>query len=404
MSLFASCKPTKSDYKLKAIMNTNNLNTWLEISETAYKSNLSFFRKLLPRETEFSVVIKSNAYGHGLAEIAALATNHGADSFCVHSLEEALSLKKNGFQQDVLIMGPVLRSRLPEVVQNDFRIVLYNLESFLQLAEISHKLKKKTRIHLKLETGTFRQGIIETDLPKFLQNRKKFSYPAIEGAYTHFANIEDTTNHQYAFGQLKLFQNMIDMIREETQSNLKVHAACSAAILLFPQTYFDMVRLGISQYGLWPSRETYVSYKIKHADNSENVLSPVLTWKSRIAQIKETSKNQAIGYGGTYQTTRKSKIAVIPVGYADGYDRGLSNQSYVIIKGQRAPVRGRVCMNLIMVDITDIPDVRLEDEVILLGQHGKNEISADYLASLCGTINYEFVTRINPEIPRIISP
>jgi alanine racemase len=127
-----------------------------------------------------------------------------------------------------------------------------------------------------------------------------------------------------------------------------------------------------------------------------------LTWKSRVAQIKEVPNNQAIGYGGTYQTTRQSKIAVIPVGYADGYDRGLSNQSYVLIKGQRAPVRGRVCMNLIMVDITDIPDVQLEDEVVLLGDEGNSSISADSLAALCGTINYELVTRINPDIPRII--
>jgi alanine racemase len=385
------------------IMKTSNFNTWIEISESAYKSNLSFFRKLLPDTTEFSVVIKSNAYGHGIAEIASLASKHGADSFCVHSLEEALFLRKKNILQDILIMGPVLQSQLEEVIENDFRIVLYNFESFMLLAKLSRKLKKRARIHLKLETGTYRQGITSQDLHRFLQNINQFSLPSIEGAYTHFANIEDTTNHRYAFEQLELFNKMTDMIREAVKSNITVHSACSAAILLFPETYFDMVRLGISQYGLWPSRETLVSYKTKHTDNSEALLSPVLTWKSRVAQIKEVPNNQPIGYGGTYQTTRQSKIAVIPVGYADGYDRGLSNQSYVLIKGQRAPVRGRVCMNLIMVDITDIPDVQLEDEVVLLGDEGQSSISADSLAALCGTINYELVTRINPDIPRIIS-
>ena len=384
-------------------MNTQNLNTWLEISESAYKSNLTFFKSLLSPETEFSVVIKSNAYGHGMLEIAELAVRHGADSFCVHSLEEALELRQNDFHQDILIMGPVLLSGLDKVVENNIRVVLYNMESLQQLEKSARKFKKQARIHLKLETGTYRQGILAADLSGFLKKARQSDRVTIEGAYTHFANIEDTTNHDYAYRQLKIFQEMIDQIKQENNKNLIAHAACSAAILLFPETYFRMVRLGISQYGLWPSRETYVSYKSKHPD-SRNKLQPILTWKSRIAQIKTAPPHQAIGYGGTFQTTRKSKIAIIPVGYADGYDRSLSNQSYVLIKGQRAPVRGRVCMNLIMVDITDIPDVRLEEEVVLMGGSGENILSADYLAGLCGTINYEFVTRLNPAIQRVVIP
>jgi len=193
-------------------MKTSNFNTWLEISESAYKSNLSFFRKMLPDTTEFSVVIKSNAYGHGITGIASLASKHGADSFCVHSLEEALLLRKNNFLQDILIMGPVLQSRLKEVLQNDFRIVLYNFESFLLLAELSRKLNKRARIHLKLETGTYRQGINSQDLHKFLKKIDQFSLPPIEGAYTHFANIEDTTNHRYAFEQLELFNKIWSLL------------------------------------------------------------------------------------------------------------------------------------------------------------------------------------------------
>ena len=195
---------------------------------------------------------------------------------------------------------------------------------------------------------------------------------------------------------------MANSIKQRGFTKIKMHAACSAAILLFPETYFDMVRLGISQYGLWPSRETFVSYKIKHAQNGKDVLKPVMTWKTRVGQIKSVPTNQCIGYGCTYQTTRNTKIAVLPIGYADGYDRKLSNQGYVLIRGRRAPIRGRVCMNIFMVDITDIPGVKLEDEVVLMGRQGNEMITANYLAGLAGTINYEWVSRINPKLPRII--
>ncbi|UCF63940.1 MAG: alanine racemase [bacterium] len=384
-------------------MDKKDLTTWLEISESAYSKNLTFFKQRLPKHTEFSVVLKSNAYGHGILEIARLAVEHGADSFCVHALDEALHLHRNGFKQDILIMGPVMRSRLKEVVENNFRLILYNKEVLMGLKKITRELKKPVRVHLKLETGTYRQGIAETDLPEFLRLLKNESFIHVDGAYTHFANIEDTTNHEYAFRQLSLFKKMAKTIKDFGFGDIKCHTACSAAVLLFRETYFDMVRLGISQYGLWPSRETFVSYKMKHSKNGENILRPVLSWKTRVAQLKEVASNQNIGYGGTYQTTRPSRIAVLPIGYAEGYDRDLSNRGYVLIHGKRAPVRGRICMNLFMVDVTDIPEVMLEDVVTLIGRDGDNHLQVDYLAGLCGTINYEFTTRLNWQIPRIIT-
>ncbi|MBN2365489.1 MAG: alanine racemase [Calditrichaeota bacterium] len=379
------------------------LTSWVEISEKAYAHNLNFFKSRLSPDTEFSVVVKSNAYGHGFLEIASLAIKYGADSFCVHSLDEAICLRKSGYNQEILIMGPVLLDRLPEVLENRFRLVLYNLEAIDKLKKLTDKNGRTVKLHLKLETGTYRQGIEEKSLPVFLKKLNQNPRLQLDGVYTHFANIEDTTNHEYAFRQLDLFTRMAKIVKNEGFADVKLHAACSAAVLLFPETHFDMVRLGISQYGLWPSRETFVSYKIKHSANGIDVLQPVLSWKARIGQIKPVPPSQNIGYGGTYQTTRESRLAILPIGYADGYDRGLSNQSYVLINGQRAPMRGRVCMNLIMVDITDIPEVNLEDEVILLGKSGNSRISADQLANLCGTINYEFVTRIGPSIPRIIT-
>jgi alanine racemase len=383
-------------------MDTKNLLTWIEISDFAYSENLKFFKEQISKNTQLSLVIKSNAYGHGIKNITELAQKYGVNSFCVHSLEEGIFLRNIGVQGNILIMGPVLTRKLPEAIQENFRIVIYSIETLRELIKITDRMKKKIKVHLKLETGTYRQGILETDLRTFLEILKNVNAVELEGAYTHFANIEDTTNHEYAYLQLNLFKRMVKEVKEAGFPEIKVHAACSAAILLFPETHFDMVRLGISQYGLWPSRETLVSYKAKHAQYRENLLKPILQWKTRICQIKQVDSHQSIGYGLTFQTTRKSRIAVLPIGYADGYDRKLSNQGYVLIHGQRAPIRGRVCMNLIMVDVTDIPDAKPEDEVVLLGLQDNERITVEDLARICGTINYEFITRINWEIPRIV--
>jgi len=378
------------------------LNTWIEISESAYKNNLTFFRKLVGPTVELSAVVKSNAYGHGWLPVAQLAVKYGATSFCVHSIEEALQLRDAGFQQDILIMGHIPFRRLKEAVTHDFRLVLFNMETLKHLQEITRQTNQRIRVHLKLETGTYRQGIDETELPRFLSALQNNPSIKLEAIYTHFANIEDTTNHDYALYQLERFRNMASMVEQAGFPHIKKHTACSAAALLFPETHFDMVRLGISQYGLWPSRETFVSYKIKHTQNGEDVLRPIMTWKTRVTQLKWVPEGNCIGYGCTYQTTRKTRLAILPIGYSDGYDRELSNQGYVLIHGKRAPIRGRVCMNLTMVDVTDIPDVKLEDEVVLLGQQGNERITADQIASWLHTINYEVVTRINWNIPRFI--
>jgi len=377
---------------------TQSLNTWIEISESAYAANLKFFRKLIGEEVELSVVVKSNAYGHGWQQIAGPAAKHGADSFSVHSLDEALQLREAGFNQDVLIMGHIPLSRLEEAVKSGFRMVLYNRKTLERLYEIG----KPARVHLKIETGTYRQGVDEEDLNWFLKKLREYSFLRLEGVYTHFANIEDTTDHSYAQSQLRQFNKMASQVKEAGFSDVIFHTACSASTLLFPETHFNMVRLGISQYGLWPSRETFLSYKIKHTKNGEDVLHPIMTWKTRISQIKTVPADHFIGYGCSYQTSRATRIAILPIGYADGYDRALSNQSYVLISGKRAPVRGRICMNIMMVDVTDIPGVKLEDEAVLLGKQGTEQITAETLAALSDTINYEFVTGINWEIPRIV--
>jgi alanine racemase len=381
---------------------TQALNTWVEISAAAYAHNLRTFRRLIGPEVELAVVLKANAYGHGWREIAELAIQHGAESFCVHSLEEALDLRQAGHGENILVMGPVPLSRLEEALCADLRLVTYDLQTVQTLAAISTKTGLPCRLHLKLETGTYRQGVEGDDFEKLLPILRSAPGLRLEGVYTHFANIEDTTRHAYAEAQEERFRHLLGRLAAAGFTDLLQHAACSAASLLFPRTHLGMVRLGIGQYGLWPSKETLLSYQILHAAEVAAVLKPVLSWKTRICQLKTAPAGSLIGYGCTYEATRESRLAVLPVGYSDGYDRLLSNRAHVLIGGRRAPLRGRVCMNLMMADVTDIPAVAVGDEAVLLGRQGEQEVAAGDLAEWASTIPYEVVARIRPSLRRIV--
>ncbi|NQT79555.1 MAG: alanine racemase [Candidatus Aminicenantes bacterium] len=373
---------------------------WVEIDSSALSHNIHQFRKLIGENRKLLVMVKANAYGHGIMEVSDIALRAGADWLGVDSLEEGLFLRKKGFNCPILTVGYIPLEGLKEAVTNDLRITVYNLEAVSQLAAICRQLNKKALLHVKVETGTFRQGVSGEEVLSFIHKIQEFPELVLEGLSSHFANIEDTTDHTYAQFQLKNFNNILHELKK---NNIKIpikHISCSASAILFPETYFDMVRAGISIYGLWSSKETYLSCLLQK--RKPLLLKPVLSWKTRIAQIKKVPKDSFIGYGCTYRTTRATVLAVLPVGYYDGYSRGLSNSSYVLIRGQRAPIRGRVAMDFIMADITDIPGINLEDEVILIGSDGEEAVTADDLALLVETINYEIVSRINPLISRII--
>ncbi|MDI6845109.1 MAG: alanine racemase [Candidatus Saccharicenans sp.] len=377
----------------------NKLVQWVEINRRAFFHNVAEFRKRLGK-TELMAVIKANAYGHGLKEIAGLAEEAGIGWFGVHSLEEGLTLRQAGFRQKILVLGYLPLAGAEDAVQGDLRVTVYNSETLEALARAARKMKRPALVHVKIETGTNRQGIPVGKLGSFLRMSHKHPEVLIEGFSSHFANIEDTTDDIYPKYQLNNFLQALK-VAEELGIKIPVrHMSCSAAAILFPETYFNLARVGIGLYGLWPSRETLVSCRLRGQQPLK--LKPVLGWKAKIAQVKSVPRGAYVGYGCTYRTTRPTKLAVIPVGYYDGYDRSLSNAAYVLVKGKRAQVRGRVCMDFIMADITDIPDVSLEDTVTLIGSDGRDKITADQLAALAGTINYEIVTRINPFIPRLI--
>jgi alanine racemase len=360
--------------------------TWLKIDSSSIIYNLKEARNLINNKTKLMAVVKSNAYGHGILEISKLAVSESIDWLGVDSLEEALLIRESGIKTPILVLGYIVKENLKKVIENDISIVAYNKET---LAELS-KLKKPAKIHIKVETGTMRQGVFLEDLEEFIRYAKKSPNITIEGIYTHFANIEDTTDHGFAKEQLHKFNQALQVAKELKIKPL-AHTACSAALILFSETHFDMVRFGISMYGYWSSPQTFVSSREKKG-NVE--FKTALSWKSVIAQIKNVKSGTPVGYGLMEKTNQDTKIAIVPVGYWDGYDRKLSSIGNVLIGGKRCKIVGRICMNMFMVDINHLPDVKVEDEVVLIGQQGEENITVEELAQKVGTINYEIITRI----------
>jgi alanine racemase len=372
----------------------------IEISRSALVHNIREFRRLIGRRRKFLAVVKANAYGHGIREVAGIAISEGVDWLGVNSVDEGAALREAGVGLPILVLGYAPLARLEEAVACDLRLTVYNTGTVERLSALAVRLRKTVRLHVKIETGTWRQGVDPADLGAFIRKIRNLPGLKVEGLSSHFANIEDTTKHDYPRRQLGIYRSAC---RKVEAGGLRVplkHMSCTASTILFPERGFNLARVGIGLYGLWPSKETYLSCLL---DRKELLsLQPVLSWKARIAQIKRVPAGADIGYGCTYRTTRKTTLAVVPVGYYDGYDRGLSNAAHVLVKGRRAPVRGRVAMDFFMADITDVPGVRLEDEVTLLGADGGERITAEDLAGLAGTISYEILARINPLIPRII--
>jgi alanine racemase len=372
---------------------------WIELDTAALNHNLKQFRDLIGPERSLLAMVKANAYGHGMAQVADLVLEAGADWLGVHSLDEGISLIDAGIQAPILISGSVALSHLEEAVVRGLRVTAYNPETIERLGAICRDRNLRAFVHIKLETGTHRQGVEPERLGSLIDMLEQYPGIVFEGISSHFADIEDTTDHTYARGQLDGFNRAVDGLKQRGMQIPLRHMSCTAAAMLLPETHFDMLRVGIGLYGCWPSKETYVSCLQQEREPLE--LKPVLTWKARIAQVKSISKGAYVGYGRTFRATRATRLAVIPIGYSDGYPRHLSNVAHVLVSGQRAALRGRVAMNFISADISDIPSAGLEDPVVLIGRSQEDQVSADTLAAWAGTINYEILARLNPNIPRI---
>lgn len=357
-----------------------SVRTWIEIDKQALFYNLDYFEKRA-RGAEVMAVIKSNAYGHGLVTIAKLLSARSHTLwFGVDSITEALRLRREGIKNPILILGYTLPELIPEAASKKISITISNFESLQTLL----KLKKRPAVHIKIETGMNRLGFQEADWKKLVSLMKKHSLKP-EGIYSHLAEPPDIA---YTKKQIKMFQKALDIFASAGINVKFQHLAKTEGIQMFPKIHFSMVRLGIGLYGYMPDRKTK--------------LKPVMAWKTIVAEVKKVKKGELIGYGLTERFRRDSKIAILPIGYWHGYDRKLSSKSEVLIKGKRARVVGRVCMDMIMVDVTNIPGVAIRDEVVLLGRQGKEEISGHEIADIIGTTVYEVITRINPLIFKVV--
>jgi alanine racemase len=378
----------------------NRLLSWCEVDAAALRHNLQAFRSLLRAEAKLLFVVKANAYGHGLREIAGLAPSLQVDGLGVHQLDEAAEVRTAGWTGPVWVLGYTPHARLADGLDLGVEFTVYDAATLEALDRLGRARGLRAPCHLKLETGTNRQGIPGEDLDRFLEIFASSPGLRLAGVSTHFANIEDTTDHAFARGQLDCFRALVGRVRAAGFTAAVPHAACSAALLVMPETAFGCARVGIGAYGIWPSRETLAS----HTSRGEDLLRlrPVLAWKARIAQVKTIPAGAFVGYGCTRRTSHVSRIAVLPVGYFEGYDRRFSNLAHILVRGSRAPVLGRVCMDMFMADVTDIPGVAPEDEAVLIGRQGDEEIRAADLAAIAQTIPYEIVSRLSPQLPRIV--
>lgn len=368
---------------------------WVEVSKSALIANLKQIRALVAPSAVMAVV-KSNAYGHGLVEVAKTIQSY-AEWLVVDSIIEAMQLRSAGIKNKVLIIGYIDPEDLKYCSKYGFSFVAYDRDTIKTIKKDKKAKKGTYKIHLKIETGTTRQGLNGKDLLAFAKDATAVQSIVIEGVYTHYANIEDTVDPAYAMNQLACFQQEVDALNKIGIVPEVIHTAASAAAVLYKETRFSSIRLGIVLYGHWPSREVQVVAKQR---KTRMDIQPVLTWKTRIAQVKRVVKGTPVSYGLTERVHRDSKIAVLPVGYWDGYDRGLSSIGHVLIRGQVCKIVGRICMNMMMVDVTDVSGVSVHDEVVLIGKQKKQVITAEDLASKIGTIQYELLTRINPRITR----
>ncbi len=370
--------------------------TWIEISRAAIEANLGLFRSLLSPGTGILAVVKANAYGHGLEEVAAICADADVAMLGVHTADEVERLRRAGVTTPILAMGHLTAAEVERVVGPEVHVLVSSVGVLDALASQARRLGTPVSVHLKVDTGTHRQGVFPEEAAGLAQAARERGL-TVAGVATHFANIEDTTDHSYAMQQLERFRGVLESLPEIPAA----HAACSAAALLFRETDFALARIGIALYGHWPSKETYLSWLLAHGRDGVK-LSPALSWRARIGQLKEIPAGEPIGYGLTHRTTRLSHIAVLPVGYAEGYPRQLSNRARVLVRGRSAPVVGRVCMDVTMVDVTDVPGVREGDVATLIGRDGDDAVTAEELAELCGTINYEILARLSPSVARVV--
>ncbi len=356
--------------------------------------NMEHMRKNLRPETKMFAVIKANGYGHGAVQIAKKLD--GLDyvfGYAVATVEEALQLRRNGLYKPILILGYTFSDCYGELAEQDIRPAVFRMDMAEALSREAQRQEKVLKIHIKVDTGMSRIGILPDDKGiDFIRRVRALPGLEIEGIFTHFARA-DEKDKTSALEQFRRFTDFIGKTEKELAFQIPIkHCANSAAIMELPETQMDLVRAGISLYGLWPSEEM---------DKSRMALRPLFSLYSHIVYMKTVPAGTPVSYGGTYVTDKERRIATIPVGYGDGYPRGLSGKGDVLIRGKRAPILGRVCMDQFMVDVTDIPEAVEGDLVTMIGKDGEERITMEELGDISGRFNYELACDLGSRIPRV---
>lgn len=383
--------------------------SFIELSKSSLEHNLRFLRELIGERPVFSSVIKGNAYGHGIDHFVPLAEQCGVRHFSVFSSDEAKRAAEAVTENShIMIMGMISNDALEWAIRRDISFFVFEKDRLEHAISAAAGLGKPARIHLHLETGMNRLGFNENDLEdavELILNNSE--YCEVEGVCTHFAGAESISNHVRVQNQIDRFRQLNEKLESEGIKAKYRHTACSAAVFNYPETIMDLVRVGIAQYGFWPNRETCMNFMKKNGLNEEEMqindpLDRVLAWKSVVMSTKTVESGEFVGYGNIYLTSRRQKIATVPIGYSHGFGRNLTNTGRVLINGERAEVAGLVNMNMLTVDVTDIPNVAKGDEVVIIGKQGEQEMTVASFSEMQNYMNYEVLVRIPSKLPRYI--
>ncbi|TXB67914.1 alanine racemase [Phaeodactylibacter luteus] len=376
----------------------------IELSQSSLKKNINFLRRKIGPEARLSCVVKANAYGHGIPQMVTMLCRMGVNHISVASAyeaEEVLEYRSAG--TDIMIMGILYDRDIEWAIAHDIEFYVFNYDRLPLVLEKCKKLAKKARVHVEVETGTNRTGMTEPYFKKaltFLKRNKE--YITFQGLCTHLAGAESISSNFRTEQQKKRYEGYLSECRKRKFMPIYRHIACSASALVMPETRYDLVRVGVATYGFWPSPDVYYQHLQQAGKLKDTPMSRIISWKTDVMDIKHVPKGDFIGYGTSFQATRNMTVAVVPVGYCNGYPRGQSNRGHVLIKGRKAPITGLINMNLFMADVSDIPGVQPGEEVVLLGKQKNNTINVSSFTNYVQLLNNEMLSRLPAAIPRKI--
>jgi alanine racemase len=367
---------------------------WAEVDLKAIAHNIRELRSITNPKARFMAIVKANAYGHDIIEVARRSLENGAEALGVANIEEGIQLRKAGIDAPVLIFGYTSPIHVKKLIELDLTQTVYSYETSEKLSQAATAYGKKIKVHIKVDTGMGRLGLlrgIKDNSLSEVESISRLPMLELEGIYTHFATA-DKSDRSYAGKQFEIFMDFLNQLRIAGLEIAVTHAANSAAIINMPETHLDMVRAGISIYGLYTSEEV---------DRSIINLKPAMALKTKIIHLKKVPAGFKVSYGTTYETEKPTTIATVSIGYADGLNRLLSSKGRMLVCGQSAPIVGRICMDMTMLDVGEIPEIVMEQEVVVFGKQGNSSITVDEIASTINTINYEVVSTIMERVPRI---